>query len=538
MNHLADDIVTIISGLSPANAPIKCVESSFFHELLPSSFPDSASIRFIPPARSAFHHIGSVPLRTLCLSGASDGPLAIELAMLVPRTIFQQKDYLDYRYYVKRCAYLWHVKEQLMKHSYRCSWSTESAFTGRDSLKPCLQISRASTEGTVYLIALAETEALPLAKLRPSRRNIRRASSNEATPSYNQGIVQDMVLLSHMSTFKEVFERDCPALPQAVTLLKAWMRRRGVVGIDEFAVTALCVLWYKHGKLSAAASASQLLRNILDLLGRMFGNSENRASSLFISAQKGRESWEAFPSPTPLRATFVPGSEIPEDMARHFKMLVVCPLIKLNMLWRASLGALKALSIEARIATRVIQTGDASAMTEHFLSSRASPMLRFDVHWKVFVDSSVRGWFLEDWKKRVETVLARVLGDRAHAVAITREFEGGVLVSAILQPEKAFRLVDMSPSPEELPEKVEQFKAFWGKKLSQLRRFQDGQVREAVVWKPETGGRSERVQTHLLFSHVPTTVLRAHVDPLPTRVQVVADQFDKWVSIAGRIRCL
>jgi hypothetical protein len=49
--------------------------------------------------------------------------------------------------------------------------------------------------------------------------------------------------------------------------------------------------------------------------------------------------------------------------------------------------------------------------------------------------------------------------------------------------------------------KATEFREFWGER-SQLRRFQDGVVKEVVVWgdkKEEVVGKSARSSLHLLF---------------------------------------
>lgn len=107
----------------------------------------------------------------------------------------------------------------------------------------------------------------------------------------------------------------------------------------------------------------------------------------------------------------------------------------------------------------------------------------------------------------MESLLRRALGDRAKFVralrrptapslpwsatlssGLPRVFgEGRVLIGARLDPTLALRLVDIGPAADDGPAAA-RFRGFWGE-VSELRRFQDGKISEAVVWGVNPGAR-------------------------------------------------
>lgn len=57
-----------------------------------------------------------------------------------------------------------------------------------------------------------------------------------------------------------------------------------------------------------------------------------------------------------------------------------------------------------------------------------------------------------------------------------------MLAVARIEASLAGRMVDVGPPADDKSRAVDKFRSFWGKK-SELRRFQDGKISEAVVWE-------------------------------------------------------
>ena len=79
--------------------------------------------------------------------------------------------------------------------------------------------------------------------------------------------------------------------------------------------------------------------------------------------------------------------------------------------------------------------------------------------------------------------------------------EGHVTFGLLLDTDHAFSIVNMGP-PADSPEAAE-FHSFWGEK-SELRRFQDGSINEAVVWEEasQCGVAGKRLVCHRITQHL------------------------------------
>ncbi len=79
--------------------------------------------------------------------------------------------------------------------------------------------------------------------------------------------------------------------------------------------------------------------------------------------------------------------------------------------------------------------------------------------------------------------------------------EGHVTLGLLLDTDHAFSIVNMGP-PADSPEAAE-FHSFWGER-SELRRFQDGSINEAVVWEEasQSGVAGRRLICYQIIQHL------------------------------------
>jgi U3 small nucleolar RNA-associated protein 22 len=79
--------------------------------------------------------------------------------------------------------------------------------------------------------------------------------------------------------------------------------------------------------------------------------------------------------------------------------------------------------------------------------------------------------------------------------------EDHVTLGLLLDTDHAFSIVNMGP-PADSPEAAE-FHSFWGEK-SELRRFQDGSINEAVVWEEanQCGVAGKRLVCYRIIQHL------------------------------------
>ena len=87
---------------------IKLIQKS--HKIIipfPSPKPDqSAAYKLSYEKPTNINVVGSYPLKTMTKTASADSALSIDMVVIMPASIFQEKDYLNYRYYYKRAYYL------------------------------------------------------------------------------------------------------------------------------------------------------------------------------------------------------------------------------------------------------------------------------------------------------------------------------------------------------------------------------------------------------------------------------------------------
>lgn len=155
---------------------------------------------------------------------------------------FTDKDYLNFRYFDKKAAYLHSLQTFLRKQLQDCQVDVDHLH-GVDFL-PCLIIKpkedHDASQGTkcaiprgfqVRILACVSSNWIPLAKLTPERNSVRgvnqlvptSASDHMvATPLYNQCILEDMFLVRHLKVIFNALAR-CSAAIEAIKLLKVWI---------------------------------------------------------------------------------------------------------------------------------------------------------------------------------------------------------------------------------------------------------------------------------------------------------------------------
>jgi U3 small nucleolar RNA-associated protein 22 len=95
------------------------------------------------------------------------------------------------------------------------------------------------------------------------------------------------------------------------------------------------------------------------------------------------------------------------------------------------------------------------------------------------------------------------------------------LIAARIDPTSALRAVDIGPAADS-GAPATQFRAFWGEK-SELRRFQDGKICEAVVWETTPS------QRHLIVDDIVQYALQRHL-PSGTRVSRCSGLLDEALN--------
>lgn len=168
------------------------------------------------------------------------------IGVKIPSDCFDEKDYLNHRYFSKRLLYLSHMLVHLRKHRKKLrikeiGWHEDL----KDPRKPCVSMNYEDCpELQIVLWPVLDIELFPISKLSPERNNLRTAISAgsnddpqlDPTPVYNASIIEDMFLLHNASILRGLSDQF-PCFGQVATLLFAWAKNYGLMegsdGITE-----------------------------------------------------------------------------------------------------------------------------------------------------------------------------------------------------------------------------------------------------------------------------------------------------------------
>jgi len=114
-------------------------------------FPDpkparNAAYKLAYAKPSGINVVGSYVLKTMV---KSDSPLSVDMVVMMPASIFQEKDYLNYRYFYKRAYYLACVAAGL-QDSARDEYLLSFEFLHGNSLQPVLVAKPKSSESESF----------------------------------------------------------------------------------------------------------------------------------------------------------------------------------------------------------------------------------------------------------------------------------------------------------------------------------------------------------------------------------------------------
>ncbi|NXI88521.1 NOL6 protein, partial [Rhipidura dahli] len=474
---------------------------------------------FVPPAELKV--VGSYLLGT-CVRPE----INVDIAVTMPREIFQDKDNLNQRYHRKRALYLSHMAQHLSKE--KLFGSVKFAYMNSNHLKPILllrpQGGKDEKMVTVRLHACPDSGLFKPSRFYPSKNNVRTAwfmekstpkegATEPPTPHYNNSILCDTVMLSHLHCLSNA-ATDFPGMKDGLALLKVWLNQRqlckGLGGFSGFLVSMLVAYLLMKRKIVKMMSGYQVLRSTLQFLAT------TDLSMTGISLAKDDD----------------PSLPVLEDFHQAFEVVFVDPSGLVNLCADMTASKYHQVQFEAKRSMEILD----DRMVDGFqvLLMTPKPMLRtFDHIFHLKHVSKLQGTckkmqLLNELMDRggnyvaaalplVVSLLARGLSGRAQLVAHSlpqipewpidaeppkHKDVGPLTFGLLFVPEFAASTLEKGPQADH-PEALE-FRNFWGEK-SELRRFQDGSICEAVVWEASTVCQKrlipEQIIRHLLKLH-------------------------------------
>ncbi|XP_030832243.1 nucleolar protein 6 [Strongylocentrotus purpuratus] len=476
--------------------------------------------------------IGSYLLGT-CLND----PLTIDMAVQIPTECFQPKDYLNFRYHHKRALYCMYLVKHLKKKKDLVKSVSYGSLQG-DHMTPVILLKLVGKNATVRLIPCLPETGFKEARFAPSKNNIRQQWYNQnseeetfpPTPHYNFSILRDMSLERHLHHLYNA-SYDFPAFKDAVLLLKVWLHQRELDqicgGCNGFLISMVVAHLLDNGQVNKVMSGQQVVKNVLHFIVTTDW------------ASKGVTMCKSSNSQT------LPGLE---EFHQHFPVVFVDPSGYLNLCADMTGTTYEHLKHEAKLGLDFLD----DKRIDGFHCLFMTPVLftrKFDHLFTITklkqLRPSVKKFDLETQLMdrggnyprvvlpRVEEILRQALGDRIKLLASGLfhsaewpvnspspkiEEQGPLTFGLLLNGGLASSVLDKGPAANTTEAKA--FSEFWGKK-SELRRFQDGSICEAVVW-PGTSVAEKR----LVCSHIVRHILHLHAGIKPESIAYTGGQLD------------
>ncbi|OAX41846.1 Nrap protein [Rhizopogon vinicolor AM-OR11-026] len=532
----------------------------FVHPL--PSRDDKWKVAFEPPME--INIVGSWG-NGIAVKKKNGGRFGVDLSVEMPYSLFQEKDYLDGRFFHKKSYYL-AVLAQSISTSFDVDTFYASPLGDPRLTTLVIRPRKGSTShdfskshADIYIIPiLPSPNPLPPAKLSPSHSNVRIPSVLPSpSPIYNNAVLLSTYpKLALLSTHE--LKNSSPAFHDAHTLLRVWANQRGY-GDGE-----LCVKGFE-GKGSFWTGLLRLLVSGEEPVATKSGNAKLRRP-----LGKGLSSYQLFKAAldflakqkfdeTPAFTKAIDGHKYPlEEYIAHHPAVFVDRTSTINFLSDVPLTSLDLISHDAKETLEQLNNPGTSddVFAECFLKSERGLFTRFDAVVGVDLPQATQNQsalaVVEHGSPdaallaSVASILRRGLGDRTKAIAILQPgtpfrpissaqspSTSTIHIGLIYDPAHAFRLVDHGPSAENQDSSVaEEFRHLWGNR-AELRRFKDGRIAESVVWEVATS--DER-------AHIPVSIIRhllqLHFGISAEHVRTLQTPFDSMLRLPDDVRRL
>uniref|UniRef100_A0A8C9XK30 Nucleolar protein 6 n=1 Tax=Sander lucioperca TaxID=283035 RepID=A0A8C9XK30_SANLU len=497
-----------------------------------------------PPA--SVDLIGSYPLGT-----CTKPRVMVDLAVTIPADVLHPKDVVNQRYPRKRALYLAGLAQYLASSSDIGSMLYSCLHGNR--LRPVLLLTPPGKDSSSFIVRVHACPPPGFFKpnrFHPQRNNIRtewytglqtsqsgKISSEPPTPHYNSSVLGDLLPRAHLQ-FLSAVSSQCSAFADGVALLKVWLRQRelhqGAGCFNGFLASMLIAYLLTSHRISNSMTAYQLLRNTLNFLA----STDLTVNGISLAKD---------PDSTPSLAEF-------HDA---FQVVFVDPSGHLNMCADMTACTYKQLQHEASVSMQFWDNPTVDGF--HSLLMTPKPMIRtsdhiFQLCELVKLQSSCKklnllselmdhsGNYVHTALPYILSLLQRGLGQRIHLLthSLSPDPEWSVESEApkhkaqpplsfgvLLMPELAASALERGP-PADSP-KAAEFRQLWGSR-SELRRFQDGAITEAVLWDGES-----MCQKRLVPRQIITHLLQLHADIPESSVRYVGAMVDDVIKTGSEL---
>jgi U3 small nucleolar RNA-associated protein 22 len=453
----------------------------------------------------------------------------VDMVLVLPQEILQEKDYLDLRYFYKRAYYLAVVAATLRKELGGEAQLSFEHLNGNPlcpvlAIQPGASKPRNSDTKTldyrIRIIPCAPDGFFPKAKLHLGASLVRKGREGEAnvaaepTPFYTSTLVAETCYLSYLKVLRQA-EKKCVGFKNACILGRIWLQQRGFGGdisqggFGHFEWAVLLALLLQggeskgHAALSASLSSTQLFKALIQ----------------FLSVTNFAEKPCIFGPGTADLESLLETGPILYDSARQ-----------LNIAFKMGPWSAALLHQHAKWTRALLADSTADQFNPTFILKTDVPSHNFDLiarldstraSMETGSDSRGQTWQLST---KVYRILKRALadteiGERARLIhlqtqpcqpwPLTEEPKAPGMspleIGILFDPVNMARTVDRGPSAgasAEEKEECEKFRKFWGDK-AELRRFERDTIRETLIWTSTTPfDLCEEIMRYVLGLHL------------------------------------
>eukprot|EP00903_Cladosiphon_okamuranus_P015535 g14342.t1 len=522
-------------------------------------------LEFQPPEADGFAVAGSFLLRALAKPS-----LNVDLALRMPSECLVSRDSLNHRYLDKRALYAAHLAATAMdteRSLGKLVDKVELSYLKGDPRKPVvllypsLSVSKKGkgkvklnvkpgTGFVVRLLPCCSRDVMAPARLVPGRNNVRTraalaqladmeggdavggggggeelVASLPATPHYNSAILEDMCMKEHLAALHDMCGGS-DAFRDAIILGKVWLGQHGMrtshdsMGGYEWSMLLLRLAQTR--RINARMAALSIFQVAL----KVIADGELSSKCLTVDASVVETTGQRRGQ----------GLSLEEEKAFKdaFAAVMVDTSLGFNVFARLSSSAVIELEMTAKASIAVLQSRPGVAF-RRLLMTRTTLWRKCDAFVQVPLVSAVCNHTSRGDGNKGKATERNYGGDGGDGGdggedEGARDEEEGLLdrplwsyvsdrITRLLREGLADRCVlarplcgvsgeageDFRGPPAEDGPAARKFREFWGDK-SELRRFKDGSIVEAVVWKGKGAQRHrvvEQIVRHVLARHDP-----------------------------------
>ncbi|KAI0844884.1 Nrap protein [Daldinia vernicosa] len=436
----------------------------------------------------------------------SQPDMAVDMIVVMPSSVFQEKDYLNMRYFYKRAYYLAYIAAGLREE---LGTTIEFVFDHMhgNMLLPILVArpkntangddgseksnSRRKSIPAIRIIPCAPEDYFPAGKLTAVSNAIRPGKSEGGedtkapTPFYNTTLKAEGLFPSYLRLLYRTV-KSCSAFKDACVLGRIWLQQRGFNGnisnggFGHFEWAVLMALLLQGGGrkgeavLSSSLHSTQLFKATLQYI---------------VSANLQK------------KALVIGKDPVDTDSLRQAMPVLHDTARGINILYKMTPWSIAMLTEQAKWSLSAINDSPHDQFDPLFIVKADQPLQIFDILLSVKLPTSKEGvesvdrkGFVCDFSTKLYNTVKRALGERAQLIhisvpetatwpvsaSIPKTKKASLLVGIIIDPLKASQGRDYGPPYEQKKESAK-FREFWGEKAD-LWQFPDGNIVESLDW--------------------------------------------------------